>query len=492
MNDFLGYFRALLLYMSLFFTVTHKVTAQQQHHWATQYGARSSLMGGAVIAGVNDNSAVYYNPAAVASLENTLSLNANLYQLTWFNVKNGLGQGIHMDSFGFDLYPQFAGGTISFKDPRFKMGYMLMTRNYHYLKLDGRHEKFHDAIPNILGNEEFIGTFDYLSRANEQWVGLAMAYRLTEQFSMGFTQIFGYRFQNFRATVIAEAITTDPNNFYTAAVRDHYEMSLDNIKALWKIGIRLDLKPLKLGLTFTTPSVNINPFNLSTGRARRESSVSNLNIGLPQPDYSNFLATDKQDKIPSVYKQPMSIGLGIEYELPKTKLAFAAEYFHQLTEYRVLSAQSRPVVRPSNVFRNISLDDFLSFSNKATTVTNFALGVEHRMGEQWSLLAGFRTDFNAYNEEGDLSGTFASQSLAYWDLFHTSAGITFHKRQSDFTIGLSYYWGVSYDNYQFFNFDAPSDLYYFDGTVNETASTTTRSISLIVGYTHYLKPRVKK
>lgn len=464
--------------------------AQQHHYGTTQYGARSSLMGGAVIAGVNDNSAIYYNPAALTSLENTISLNANLYQLSWFNVKNALGNGININSFSLDLYPQFAGGTISFKNPRLKAGYTLMTRHYHYLKMDARHEKFYDAIPAVPGNEEFIGSIDYLSRANEQWVGFGMAYQVTNKFAIGLTQFLAYRFQNYKVTSTAEAISTDTSNFYTATVRDHFEMSLDNFKLIWKLGMVLDLAPWKLGITISTPSVNLNPFNLGTGRARRETSISNLKIGLPEPAYDNFLATDKQGSIPSLYKYPLSVGVGIEYHTPKTKLALAVEYFHNIGKYKVLSPQSRPVIRPSNVFRNLPVDDFLGFSNQSVAVANFAVGLEQQVNEKWSILAGFRTDFNTYSHDGGLTDeSFETQDPSYWDLFHLSAGVTLHKKQSDITVGLSYYFGVSADNSQYLNFDTPLDQDYFSGTVNNSANTTTRSISLIVGYTHYLKPR---
>ncbi|OJJ17800.1 hypothetical protein BKI52_28480 [marine bacterium AO1-C] len=461
--------------------------AQQNHYWANQYGARSSLMGGAVVAGVNDNSAIYYNPAAVAGLANTISLNANLYQLSWFNVENGLGNGLDINSSSFDLYPQFAGGTISFKNPRLKAGYMLMTRAYHFLKFDERHEKLFDAIPNIQGSEEFIGTASYLSRANEQWVGLTLAYQVSDKFSIGLTQILGYRFQNFKATVTGEAVTTDFNNFYTAVVRDEYEMSFDNLKAVWKLGFQWNLNPLKIGLTITSPSVNINPLNLSNGRARRESSVANLDRGLTDPEYANYLATDKQDKIPSLYKYPLSVGLGLEYESAKTKIALAAEYFHSLDEYQVLSPQSRPVVRPSVIFRDLATDDFLSFASQSLPVVNFAVGVEHQVNAKWSILAGFRTDYNSYDQVAEDIG----DDISYWDLFHLSAGATFHKKQSDITIGLSYYFGVSFDDTQLYNFDSPLDRDYLSSDLSNTANTTTRGISLIVGYTHYLNPRSK-
>ena len=473
--------------------------AQQHHYWNAQFGARSSLMGGAVIAGANDNSAIYYNPAALTVASNSsISLNANAYQMAWFSMKDGLGSGYDLSGRSFDLYPQFASGSIDFKNPKLKVGYALLTREYSYLKMDERFETFTDAIPGLPGDEEFIGSFEYLNRVNEQWAALSVGYQLTPKVSVGLTQFFGYRSQTSRATFTTEAVTSVPGNpFYIARVRQHEDVSYDNIKALWKLGFLFDFNRLKVGLTVTSPSVNINPAGLSTGTVRREFSVENLNVFLPADLYPTFLASDKQEELKSNYKYPLAVGLGIEYNTPKTKIAVAAEYFSEIAKYRVLNGIQRSVFRPSNVLQGLATDEFNSVVNHSKAVVNVAVGLEQVITPKWSLLAGFRTDLNAFDYDVATAGATSVigeivTEPTFWDLYHFSLGVSINRKGSKMTIGASYYTNFAPNARQYSNYDSPKDFNFFEGTVNNNAKTSSTGLRVIIGYTHYLKSKSDK
>ena len=101
----------------LFFLFALQLTAQDYHYWSEQYGGDASLLGGAAIAGVGDNSAVYYNPAAMAFQATTdkFSISANAYRLRYANTQHGLGQDLHFTAFNMMVNPQMIAGILHLK-----------------------------------------------------------------------------------------------------------------------------------------------------------------------------------------------------------------------------------------------------------------------------------------------------------------------------------------------------------------------------------------
>ena len=72
---------------------------QDNHYWSQQFGARATLMGGAMIGGVRDNSAIFYNPGAVPFIKYAgLSVNANIYKMDRIFIEDGAGEGVNLNS----------------------------------------------------------------------------------------------------------------------------------------------------------------------------------------------------------------------------------------------------------------------------------------------------------------------------------------------------------------------------------------------------------
>src|SRR5210317_1961792 len=77
---------ALFAFFLVFFS--YPALSQDHHYWTQQFGSRSALMGGAVVGGVRDTSAGFYNPGALGFVNQpSLSVSANGYQLERLSIE---------------------------------------------------------------------------------------------------------------------------------------------------------------------------------------------------------------------------------------------------------------------------------------------------------------------------------------------------------------------------------------------------------------------
>ena len=92
------------------------LAGQSGHYWGQQYGTRSTLLGNAVIGGVEDLGAVYYNPARLALIENpAFLLTAEIYEWTKYSVKDAFGENSSSSSSEIGSVPGFLAGTFKLK-----------------------------------------------------------------------------------------------------------------------------------------------------------------------------------------------------------------------------------------------------------------------------------------------------------------------------------------------------------------------------------------
>ena len=92
-------------------------SGQETHYWNVQNGARSTLMGGAAVANIRDNSSIFYNPGASAFVNfSSLSLSTNTYFANNLQIENGAGNDLDLNSTVIDSYPSLVSGLITKKD----------------------------------------------------------------------------------------------------------------------------------------------------------------------------------------------------------------------------------------------------------------------------------------------------------------------------------------------------------------------------------------
>ncbi|MBE0647586.1 MAG: hypothetical protein IH596_07375 [Bacteroidales bacterium] len=469
----------IIFFLLLLLFTSQKILSQDNHYWSQQFGAKSTLLGGSVIGGVRDNSAIFYNPGAFAFFEYpSLSVNANLYQLNKLLIKDGAGQGVNLNSARLSIFPQIISGMMTLrKRPEISLSYCLMTRHYDniFIKTRFTDRDFTSNNPDV---ETYIGEFDYTNQMNEQWFGMAASYKVNEKLGVGITFFGNYRAQTYQQTESRRTVLLADSASLIISFNDEQFIKYWTISGLFKIGLAYQTGAWKLGFTVTTPSFGI------ADRANLHHEFSSYAISDDPTDSTfTFITQDRVPKSKIRYKRPVSIGAGAEYTGSKTSVSLSAEFFSGIRQYDMIAPEGDPLIYPPEyedipIIREFA-NSLLLVERTVRPVFNVAVGMEQKLFPSLSLLAGFRTDFSNY-KESDFEFMFANRSGS-WDIYHCSLGLSVHRKKQIVTLGLTYSFSpkFSIDSYASIN---PHQTNGIDAGVNS------QTFAISIGYT-YLFPR---
>ena len=91
--------------------------AQDAHYWTYGYGPVGQLTEGVLVGGVEDLSAVYYNPGALALIdEPRFVFGLTSVELANIDVPGAAGEGLDFDQLIFDVVPSMVAGHIGEND----------------------------------------------------------------------------------------------------------------------------------------------------------------------------------------------------------------------------------------------------------------------------------------------------------------------------------------------------------------------------------------
>ena len=472
---------AIRFFLSLLLAVPlSAIHAQDTHYNTVQFGARSALMGGAVTGNVKDNTAVFYNPAGMGFIDtSTLSITGNVYQVYNIRIYNALGEKKDFKSSSLGAAPLFAGGMFAKKSKRLKLGYGIMSVVDFNFKATARID---DKIPIVNdtespGNEEFIGQAGINTKLNELAAVAGGGYKLNTKWSVGLSHIFSIRSLTTNKAVYARLFLNQAGN---PLVSSSFVRSADyfNVRYAARLGINYQDRHFSAGLTITSASLNL------FGNGTIAADVIGSNI-LYKGARTSLLANDRQEKLPSVYKSPLSVNGGINFSVRKSSFGITLQYFGSVGIYDVLRASPSAFVRPADLNTSLGSEQFLRLKEAAKAVFNIALGYEYLLQPDVIISASFRTD-KSYFEKTLNQSVGIKSAITSWDIYHFAAGATFTRGRSKMSIGILYSTGTDKGREQPGNLEKPEENNFLQGSTIITKATY-HSSGILLGYTFLLK-----
>jgi hypothetical protein len=399
--------------------LTPAIFAQDTHYWNLFYGTEATLLGGTVIGSASDLSATYYNPGMLAvNREKGLLLGANVYTYQRYSVE----QSVAKDVVNGRIAP--APGLIAGRIPVDSsaiggIAYSILTRQSMESVLEARFVGPLDVIGSDGTPEQLSSNLTLNAGISDTWLGVTLFRLLDPQIGFGFTNYVAIRNQRTRSTATGQALPADGTSLASASrIAD---VEYDNVRLLWKLGVGVNLEPLTLGLTVTTPSVNLfgsGSMFLSYGR-------NYPGAGVDSSQKVVLLASDQED-LTSRYNTSWAVGIGMGYRFGKARLHFSVEWYAAVPLFNVLETKSF-------AGQSDGKPHVVEITDERRPVVNAGLGLQYTLSPSVALFGSLVTDFSYVPE-----GTKSNLSLTPWDLLHISFGTVLSFSLMDVTAGFSF------------------------------------------------------
>lgn len=398
-------------------------SAQDAHYWTLQYGPRSSLLGGAVIGSVDDVSATYYNPGAIALASDlAFAVSTDVFEYSAITLEDGGGNGVDLGTAKTGLRPSLVAGTIS-RDLFGGGGilaYSALTRSRGTQDLAGVVLLTAEDLPPDAGLDDAIGGVEFTGRFNDFWGGLTYSHGLGEHVGLGLTWYGAVRSQNSDLNSTAALVGDDGSG---VSEIDNSGGEYTAFRTLFKIGASFKAGSVTGGATVTTPSIHIS--------GGGELSILRSTIGAD----TTALLAGVQTGLPAEYRSPLSVGGGVAWSIGAARLHGSLEWFDSVDPYVVIQGTEIQAQEPETE------STVLDAVQEQASVTNWGLGLEYDLNEKFTGYVSFFTDDS--NLEDDIEG--AALSILPIDIKTVTVGTDFVLRSARITLGVGYGWGSEID-----------------------------------------------
>ncbi len=436
------------------FLTSLPVNGQSGRYWAQALNEESSMLAGAVVGGGAGNSAIYFNPANIAEAANSkFSFNADLFSLDFYNIRNALGEGLHLKRSNFNVQPRFISFLFTSKKiEALKYQIAALSRENYRLQMAQTEDRIMDILTYLPGEERYFGNFRIDKRYSDYWVGAGGSYGLSRGFSVGASMFVSIKslhneqVQDITAHPQSDTIFGGPQPvpFYSAIYYFNEFVRYNNYRLVWKLGVAYKTDNFGLGINITTPSVLLWADGKTVIRNLRQQNIMNPDGQEFLPNY-NISDAQYRENVSANHKEPWSVALGFTYRKAESNHSFfsTVEYFHKINPYRIVEARENPNVILPQRTRNYPDNEWLTIVSGARSIVNVAFGYQWEVSDHILLLGGFKTDFS-YAKKLDLNELESLNQYKNLDLdvYHLTTGARFDLWGHTLFAGLQYAFGV--------------------------------------------------
>ena len=448
--------------------------AQESNYSNYEVGASATMLGGSVVAGVDNISAIYYNPGYLSYIENSsVALETATLFGARLRIKNGAGQDIDIQSSFFDVIPSLIGGIIKSKKAEdWTFAYAAITVNSSFIEFNVRNTEFIDVLSSNSGDELYEGIYDYSNKIRENWIGASASKKVNDNFAFGLS-VFGVYFSqkyNIRQTAVANSVQGDTIAASLAHSTIQRNLRFNSLGFVFKAGAIYKFEKSNIGLTITTPTLNIDAF----AKGDVSETVSSYIPGFVEPPRSYNLYGGG---LTTYHRTPVKISLGFQKFSGERTWNGSITYNSAVKEYVMLATDAQFFDEP------VLTKPSLRVYDQAIQVLNVAVGYRKDIREGLSFLGGARTDFN-YSSTSFLNSDRFIPKMSYWNLYHITGGVIWYTDKAHLTLGGDYAFGISNGDLQQVNLSDPLESEVLFGTQTTDTKTLHSQINVVFGFSY--------
>ena len=492
--------KAIFFYIILSICVLqiNQLQAQSYGFWTQNFNEESSLLSGAVVAGGSGPSAIYFNPAAiVAGGKSMFSINASLFSVDFYNLKNALGEGIDLESSKFLIQPRFISLLVQPKwNENISLELALFNNESYEVTLTNTVDENIDILQYLPGTERYYAFYHFRNKYRDDWLAVGGAWKVSEELLLGLSWYGGIKTLNYEVDTDIEAMPLSDTiyiggeavPFYSATWQSAEFVKFNDYRMSLKLGMIYRKPRFSFGITLKTPSVRVYSDGKKVLKKEKQANIMSEGGQDFMPEYTIVDSKEKK-KVTTNFKDPLSVALGVMFNTPDKKHTgfLTTEFFGWIDPYNIVSAQVNPSIARFESLESPSNPDWLTFTHAAKPIVNVAIGYRQLIAENLLLMGGFKTDLN-YRKGVDYKSYSHINKMKALELniFHVSAGFRLNIKNHELITGLNYAFGVEHGRTQYANYADPVEYNTIEGkALQGTRQNNMRirynSISLYLG-----------